>query len=121
MIIYRCSGIPYSTLNDLACGKVNIDQCRVSLLRKLAEALELPMEEVCRICSRQPIEVHTSYDVDARVFVRHKSYFTEFAYNDESVEIELCRVSEDTRCYIEEIAAWRTEDYIRRRRLEEFR
>lgn len=119
--VAKASGIPYSTLNDLACGKVDINQCRVRLLRELAAALDLSMEEACDICTGQPLVVRTGSGVDATVTVRHKSYYAQFCYQGEPVEMELCRISEDSSFYIEEIAAWRTEGYIRRRRMQEFR
>ena len=115
------TGIPYSTLNDLANGKVQIDQCRVGLLRSLAQTLGLSLEETCGVCTGTERTVPTSYHVDIRVFVRNKSYVSEFDYEGEPVLMELCKVNEDTRFYIEDIAAWRAEEYIRNRRIQEFR
>ncbi len=117
----RESGISYSTLNDLVNGKVEIDQCRVGLLRSLARTLGLSLEETCGVCDGTERTVSTSYHVDVQVFVRNKSYVSEFDYDGEPVLIELCKVNEDTRFYIEDIAAWRAEEYIRNRRMQEFR
>ena len=119
--IAKESGIPYSTLNDLAGGKVPIDQCRTGLTRRLAGALGLSMEEVYRLCVEEPVTVTTSYGIPAEITVRNKSYEVEFTYNDTLISLHLCPVSDDTRFYIREIATWRAEDYIRKRRMEEFR
>ena len=119
--IAKESGIPYSTLNDLAGGKVSIDQCRTGLTRRLAKVLGLSMEEVCCLCTEEPLTVTTSYGIPADIIVRNKSYEVEFTYNDAPISLHLCPVSNDTRFYIREIAAWRAEDYIRKQRIEEFR
>ncbi len=119
--IARDSGLPYSTVNDLVNGKVHIDQCRVGLLRGLAEALGLPLEDAYELCAEKPKDLHTSYQVDVRVRVRNKSYLAEFEYGGETTVIELCRVNDETRFYIDEIARWRAEEYIRERRMREFR
>ncbi|MBQ6400766.1 MAG: helix-turn-helix transcriptional regulator [Firmicutes bacterium] len=118
--VAKDSGLPYSTLNDLANGKVQIDQCRVGLLRSLAHALSLSLEDTCALCSGQFPAVHTSYPVDARITVRNKTFYAEFEYVGEPVTLRLCRVNENTRYYIGQIAQWRTEEYIRGRRLQEF-
>lgn len=123
------SNIPYSTLNDLANGKVTIEQCKVELLLKLAKNLSLSMEEICKLCKSEDRIVHSSYeispeeaiDVEAKINVRNKSYHAEFDYEGELVDIELCKVKEDTSHYIDEIAKWRTESYIRERRMEEWK
>ena len=39
---------------------------------------------------------------------------------EQPVELPLCRVCEDARYYIEEIARWRTEGFIRERRMQEY-
>ena len=116
----RESGVAYSTLNDLANGKVEIEQCKVSLLRRMSAALGVSLEECIRICSADEIIVPTSYGIDAKVNVHNKSYHAEFAYDNETIDLELCKVREDTSFYLDEIAAWRVEEYIRERRLEEW-
>lgn len=114
------SGIPYSTLNDLANGKVDIDNCKVHLIRRLADALGLTLDAVIDICSGDAPEIETKYGISISPRVRNKVYYAEFFYQGEPVSLELCRVREETRYYIEEIARWRAEAYIRRRRMEAF-
>ena len=114
------SGIPYSTLNDLANGKVAIEKCRVSVLKSLSDALGLSMDEMYEVCSGSERVIRNSYGVDVRMYVRAKYYYASFMYKEEPVELELCGVSEDSSFYIEEIARWRSEGYIRRRRIQEW-
>ena len=116
----RDSGISYSTLNDLVNGKVEIGNCRISLLRRLAYALDMSLDDTYLLCSGSSHQISNSYDKKAAISVRNKSYYAELTYDDEVIEFELCKVNEDTSYYIEDIARWRTEDYIRQRRMEEF-
>ena len=118
--ISKKCGIPYSTLNDLVNGKVRIDQCRVGMVKKLADELGLSMDRVYEICTDEPLSVHTEYDVEVRVITKNKTYFALFEYEGKPVELPLCRVCEDARYYIEEIARWRTEGFIREHRMQEY-
>jgi len=114
------SGVAYSTLNDLANGKVDINQCKVSLVRSLSQALGLSLEEIIRICSSEEIDMKTSQGIDVKVSVRNKTFRAEFVYEEETIDIELCKVREESAFYIDEIARWRAEDYIRNRRIAEW-
>ena len=114
------SGVAYSTLNDLANGKVDINQCKVSLLRALSLALDSPLDEVISICSSEEIAMHTAQGIDVKISVKNKSYHARFVYDEEMVDLELCKVREDSSFYIDEIAAWRAEEYIRARRMAEW-
>ena len=115
------SGIAYSTLNDLVNGKVPIDRCRVSLLRSLSSSLNLSMDEFYEICCSDSKCVSSSYNVEAGIRVRAKYYYAMFDYKEVPVELKLCKVNEDNTFYIEDIARWRVESYIRRRRMQEFK
>ncbi len=116
----KLTGIPYSTLNDLSNSKVNIDTCKVSVLKSIAAALGISLNEAYDICSSKPLTIKTAYGIESTISVKHKSYFCDFEYNGKPVELELCKVNEDTKFYIKEICKWRTESYIRKKRMEEF-
>ncbi|MBO5994418.1 MAG: helix-turn-helix transcriptional regulator [Firmicutes bacterium] len=113
----RSCAVPYSTLNDLANGKVSPDNCKVGLLRALASGLGLSMDEVYSICTGEELKIRNSYNMDLLVRVRNKSYYVVFEYSDDPVSIELCKVNSDSSFYIEEIARWRSESYVRERRM----
>lgn len=49
MSIYQCSkqsGIPYTTLRELLCGKTRLANCTADTLYRLSVALDVPMEEL---------------------------------------------------------------------------
>ena len=114
------SGVAYSTLNDLVNGKVDINQCKVSLLRSLSLALGLTLDEAISICSSEVIAMHTPQGIDVEISVKNKSYHAHFIYDEEMVDLELCKVREDSSFYIDEIASWRAEEYIRAKRMTEW-
>lgn len=114
------SGVAYSTLNDLANGKVDINQCKVSLLRALSLALDLTLDEVIGICISEEIAMQTARGIEVKITVKSKSYHAQFVYDEEMVDLELCKVREDSGFYIDEIASWRTEEYIRAKRMAEW-
>ena len=114
------SGVAYSTLNDLANGKVEIESCKVGLLVAIADALGLSLDEAVQVCRPGRHAVVTEYGTETNIRVRNKSYFAEFEYGGVRTEIELYRVNEDTTFYINEIAKWRSERYIRDRRMAEW-
>lgn len=59
--------------------------------------------------------------IDVKVYVRNKSFRAEFVYEEETIDIELCKVREESAFYIDEIARRCAEDYIRNRRIAERR
>ena len=114
------SGIPYSTLNDIVNNKVDIGNCKVSILRSLSKVLGISMDEIYCLASVPERTVTNSYDVVVFYSIRNKTYYALFEYQGEQVELELCKVNDNTSYCIEEIMKWRSEAYIRERRMAEF-
>lgn len=119
--ISKSMGIPYSTVNDLVNGKVDITNCKVSLLKRLSEQLGMSMDAMYSICSGEERRLENRYGYNYTINVKNKSYYVEFMYDSKPVEIELCKVNRNTTYYIDEIAEWRSEAYIRERRMEGFK
>lgn len=114
----RKSGIPYSTLNDIVNGKVVIDNCKVAIIRSLAESLDMSMDDVYRLCLPEQHRCRNQYDIEVDLTVQGKTYHAQFEYMGEFIDIPLCKVNEDTTFYIDDILKWRSEEYIRGRRME---
>ena len=114
------TGVAYSTLNDIVNGKVEIANCKAGIVKAIADALGLSMDYIFSLCSGEVLTVKTSYGTDVEVRVRNKSYYVQFNYGGRPEEIRLCRVSEDSSYYIDDMARWEAESYIMERRMEEF-
>ena len=113
------TGIAYSTLNDFVNGKVPVDQCKAGMIRKLAKALSVSMDDVYSMSENEEGDIETEYGVPVHVGVRHKTFFAEFTYAGKPASIELCKVSEAASYYIHEIARWRAEEYITEHKVED--
>lgn len=112
-------GMPYSTLNDLANGKVNVANCRVGFIKSLAEALNISMDDLYDICSTEKEINISKYNLPAHISVRNKKYYASFEYGGKSFEIPVCEVNEDSTMFINNFAEWDVEDFILEKELED--
>ena len=115
-------GVPYSTLNDFVNGKVRVSECKAGMIRDVARVLGLTMDELYDMSENdtEPLTVVTSYGVPVTATINHKSFIAEFEYGGEHVTLKLCKVNTLNRFYLEEIAKWRAEEYIRGIRMKSF-
>ncbi len=113
------SGVAYSTINDLANGRVDVDNCKVSLLCQLAKALTLSMDDVYDICQRDLTVYSKTYDTKIQVSVKNKMYYADFEYEGEAKHIKVCEAGADHRHFIKELALWDAEDNIEKQNWEE--
>ena len=112
-------GVAYSTLNDLANGKVDVDNCRLGFIKALSDELRLSIDELYEICSNKKEIFIDSQKEPVEISVRNKNYHARFSYNDEIVDLPLCQVNEDSTEFILDLAEWRVKDYIENRQFEE--
>lgn len=107
------TGIPYSTLNDMVNHKIAMDNCKAGYVRRLAGALEIPMETVMDLNTMETSSIEfLNKDVSAKLDVRRKAYHVTFRYQDQDVDLELGPVNKATTYYAREMARWAVEDYI---------
>jgi len=113
------SGAAYSTINDLANGRVDVDNCKVSLLFQLANALKLTMDELYAVCHRDLTVYSNTYDTEIKVSVKNKTYYADFDYEGVSSHIKVCEAGADYRVFAKELALWDAEDSIEKQKWEE--
>lgn len=120
--IYKLSaecGIPYSTLNDVVNGKVEISNVKSGVLFALAECLQMTMDELYRL-SRRTITVKSErYGTEGFVSVRNKMYYVTFEYHGVRYEEQLYPVKKEVTLFIQDIALWRMEDCLLDAEMEE--
>ena len=107
------SGVPYSTVNDLANGRVDIDKCQVSLLRLIASTLEMSMDELYELCRENRRYILDRYGVVVDVVVKNKDYYAEFDFQGEHKSVRICAVNDETTHFIKDLAKWSAEDCIK--------
>ncbi len=113
-------GEPYSTINDIVNGKVDIGDCKAKILKKLSDYLVQPMEEIYQQCCIS-IEVFSKeFNITGYVTVKHKKYYLDFHYNNKHYEELICKVTESSSIYIEEAALYEMEKMIKQIMMEEY-
>lgn len=113
------SGIPYSTLNDIANHKVDIANVRVGILYKLAGILNISMDALYELCSNQISIYLEEYFTKGTVNIKNKKYVLEFQYKNREYRDELCLVKRESTMFIESIALWQMEKLIADYEMEE--
>jgi len=122
MSIYKLaaiSGVPYSTLNDIVNHKVDIANIRAGILFKLADILNLSMDELYELCTNQITIFSESYAAEGVVNIKNKKYILKFRYHNREFSDELCPVKKEATLFIESIARWQMEKLISNYEMEE--
>ena len=115
----KTSGIPYTTVSELANGKVSGSNCRGQVLHAIASALEISMDELYSMCAEH-MSVICGHGTVVDIEVRSKQYYICFDCGSERVEIALCKVSPDSSFYINEFAVWAADRYLSEKAVEDF-
>lgn len=106
------SGIPYSTLNDIVNNKVDIANIRAGIIFKLSNTLNISMDELYELCTKQIIISLEGYAAKGMVNIKNKKYLLEFQYQNKEFTDELCPVKKEATMFIESIASWQMEKMI---------
>lgn len=109
----KSSNIPYSTLNDLVNGKVDICNCKISILVKLSYALNLSLDNIYKLCVQEDNKVFSSkYKITGTIFTKNKYYYVRFIYDNKNIELKVCSTRKENKEYIKTIVLWTFEEYI---------
>ena len=106
------SGIPYSTLNDIVNHKVDIANIRAGIIFKLANVLNISIDELYELCTNQITIYLEDYATKGTVNIKNKKYVLEFQYQNKEFTDELCPVKKEATMFIESIARWQMEKLI---------
>ncbi|MBO5069869.1 MAG: helix-turn-helix transcriptional regulator [Roseburia sp.] len=115
----QTSGVPYSTLNDIVNGKIDISNCKAGSLKRIADSLEISMDELYDICSTTQYIISEKYGIAGKITVKDKKYDLSFSYNGSEVTFTLYSVNAISTRYIKEISEWRIDEYIENERIRE--
>jgi len=106
------SGIAYSTINDLVNGKVDVDNCKVSVLRGLSSCIGIGMEELYKLLDRKTKIVINEKGAEADIIVSDKTYYVNFEYESQMVRERVAKVNRRTSEHVKKLAEWTVADYI---------
>lgn len=116
----KCINEPYMTVNDLVNGRVNIEECKVKLLKEIAEFLGITMEDAFKLCDVNKEIYSEKYDLKAKIVVTRKKYYVTFVYENVSYQIELGKVTEITSMFIMDVALHEMEELISQKEMEKY-
>lgn len=120
--IYRLAkdcDIPYSSLNDIVNGKVDIMNSKLEFAFKLSRALDISIDELCKIAVVDIKSHSDEFDTEINVKVKNKSFYAEYEDDGALIDIKLCKVNEDTSYFIEDISRWSVEEQLQKKKLED--
>lgn len=110
--VSKSSKIPYSTLNDIVNGKVEITNVKAGILHALAKALGISMDALYELCRNEIIVRSERYNIDGFVSRKNKKFILCFEYNHKEHEYELCPVKKEASLFINSIALWEMEKHL---------
>ncbi len=96
------AGIPYSTLNDFVNGKTSIYKMQFGYVKKIAELLEISVEELEEAAHDE--QIHSDY---GDIIIKNKSYYLKSDQTEEPVY--LCKVNQFNKDYVQTLAEWEYE------------
>lgn len=104
---------PYSTINDIVNGKKDIADCPAIILKKMSNYLDLSMEEVYSLCDLSFSIFSEKYNVSGNIYVKSKSYNLSFDYKNHIYDMKICKVTEISSEFIEELTLYKMEKIIK--------
>lgn len=108
----QLSGIPYSTLNDLANYKLPVENLRSGQLKALSDALEMTMDHLYQLCTYKLEITSQKYQTTAEVVVRQKHYHLLFERNGKKYDDDIIPVKQEATQYIDILAEWKLEEHL---------
>lgn len=111
---------PYSTINDIVNGKKSLDNCKFGLVKKMAEYLNLSLDELSELGNTSYTIISEQVNQKGILYVKSKKYCLEFSYLDKIYDVELCKVNENSTYFIQEIAKYELEKQVNRMKMEAY-
>ncbi len=108
----KASGVPYSTLNDLANLKLTVDNIKSGQLKAMADVLDIDMDGLYEICRVTKFIRSKRYGIEAEIIVEHKVYYIYFVKDGRKYEIELLPVGREATAYLDILAEWKLDEKL---------
>ena len=102
------ANVPYSTLFDLSCGKIDVRKCQVGILKRIADFLKLSLDEIYDISiDGQPVDLLKIHD---------KAYYIDTPDG----EVRICRAKKENTELAKIFAEWHLEDAKEEKNFDDF-
>ena len=108
----KATDIPYSTLNDLVNRKTDIDSFRVGAAKKLADFLDMSLDEFYDLCDGDTKMTVQDGDVVGTIGVKGRRYYVEYEIDGEHHHDDICKVCDSNSIFVETMAKWSIRDTV---------
>ena len=113
--ISQKTGVPYSNICDIVNGRTDIGHVRLDTAMKIADELEMTVEELYCLCREDSPVLE-----DGRIVVVNKQYYLQYRNRRETTTRYLCKATALNRRYIEFLAGHVMEAIRREEALEQW-
>ena len=107
--ISKQSGVPYTTVNEIANGKIDIDKVQIGTGLKIAAACGMDFLSFYRMCRKSdPLP-----DISGGVILKkNKSYYLHCTLPGMESEVYLCKVNPVNTRFVQDMAEWTIQSMI---------
>lgn len=101
--IARNCNIPYTTVNEIINGKIDIDRVQIGTGLKIAKACDLSFEEFYKACKASNTVPCIK---NGKIIRKNKAYYLQYSLSDENGEIYLCKINKTNTHFVKDMAEW---------------
>ena len=101
--IAKGCGIPYTTVNEIINGKIDIDRVQIGTGLHIAQVCNLSFENFYNMCK----ESYTLPVIEnGKIIKKNKNYYLNYSLPDSCGELYLCKVNPINTHFIKDMAEW---------------
>ena len=119
------TGIPYSTVNDIINGRIELNRVSYGHVKRIAGALDLTLSQMeklsCTIedgTGKESTQEETDMSRPWKIIIRNKSYYMQTGFDADAKAERLCKVTPLNTEFVQYMAERRWKEAERMKRLE---
>lgn len=101
--ISKTTGIPYTTVNEIVNGKIDIDKVQIGTGLKIAKACGLDFNKFYDICKNSIALPEIS---GGELLLKNKAFYLECNLPEGKKEVYLCKMNHTNAHFIKDMAEW---------------
>ena len=109
-IARRC-GLPYTTVNEIINGKIDVDRVQIGTGLQIAKACNLSFEDFYKACKDSDALPSIQ---NGKIIKKNKAYYLKYNLLDESGELRLCKINDINTHFVKDMAEWSIQAIIRK-------
>ncbi len=101
--ISREYSIPYTTVNEIINGKIDIDRVQIGTGLQIAKACHLPFDDFYDMCKRSYALPNI---LNGKIVKKNKAYYLQYTIDNTNGEIYLCKITPTNTHFVKDMAEW---------------